>query len=422
LRSVAELLSPRAYAKGLEIAWTTRGRLPTVMADAGRLRQILFNLAGNAIKFTEFGGALLDIEARGGRGDKLRLRFSVADTGPGVPDAQRERIFEPFAQADPAHGLRADSSGLGLAIVRRLAAAHGGAVGLDSPDEGGSRFWFEAEFPVCEAAPEAPLLTGRRVMVASPSRIVRNAARGLIEAAGGTVVACESLETAERLAASVDAVLVDYAFARAAEGPAVKLKPLGGKPSVILLAPEERARIPRYRRAGFGGYLIKPLREASLVERLLVVLGEAQSGAADERAQADAGVGARVLLAEDNPINALLARSLLEREGCIVDRVSDGFEALSAASTWVYDLILMDLRMPGLDGRATAEALRARGCRTPIVALTADAFEEDRRSCLAAGMDDFLSKPLDQGVLRAALRRWTAADWTRAGTQVKLAS
>ena len=141
----------------------------------------------------------------------------------------------------------------------------------------------------------------------------------------------------------------------------------------------------------------------------------------------DQPITARVLLAEDNPVNAILARSLLEREGCSVDRVASGEEALVAAISGAYDVIFMDQRMPGLDGRAAAKALRARGCRTPIIALTADAFEEDRRACLAAGMDVFLTKPLEQAVLRAVLRRWSGPgseqpDWTDEGQTAKVAS
>lgn len=145
----------------------------------------------------------------------------------------------------------------------------------------------------------------------------------------------------------------------------------------------------------------------------------------DDRIAGAVASGARVLLAEDNPINALLARTLLEREGCIVDRVADGEQAIAAASAGVYDLILMDLRMPGLTGIEAARALRAKGVATPIAALTADAFDEDRRTCLAAGMDDFLVKPLTQEALRDALKRWTtggvSGGWTKPATRAKVA-
>jgi signal transduction histidine kinase/CheY-like chemotaxis protein len=409
LQSTAELLSPRATAKGLEIAWTAPADLPEVLADEGRIRQILFNLAGNAVKFTDQGGVLLSVERRGEVGERIGLRFSVTDTGPGVPEAERERIFEPFVQA---HGdaQRADSAGLGLAIVRRLTAAHGGRIALEHPPEGGARFCFEAAFALASRPHRrrAPL-SGQIVAVVSPNAVVRAAASGLIEAAGGRALAYADVKRALADAPQAAVALIDHALA--GRGPRRRVKPLGDRPSVVLLAPEERARIPRYRQGGFDGYLIKPLRDVSLIERVLAAGGAAaaRAEAADERAdsQTDAAAGARVLLAEDNPINALLARSLLEREGCIVDRAVGGREAVKAAEVQAYDLILMDRRMPGLDGIGASKALRAMGVKTPIIALTADAFEEDRRACLAAGMDDFLAKPLAQSALRAILRRWT---------------
>jgi signal transduction histidine kinase/CheY-like chemotaxis protein len=419
LQSTAELLSPRAHAKGLEVGWSAPAGLPQVRADEGRLRQILFNLAGNAVKFTESGGVLLGVEARNANPGRAALRFTVTDTGPGVPSAERERIFEAFTQASAEHSARLDGSGLGLAIVRRLAAAHGGRAGVESPPEGGSHFWFEADFALAaDGACERPL-SGRVVLVASPNPIVRDAARGLIQAAGG--VALTSAVTATPPPGAV--VLLDHALGDGEGRRGRILRPVSGRPTVILLAPEDRAAIPRYRAAGFAGYLIKPLRDVSLVERVLAALDEAAEAAApDERAAAQAGAGVRVLLAEDNPINALLARSLLEREGCLVTRVAGGEEALAAVADTAFDLILMDLRMPGLDGRAATAALRARGCRMPIVALTADAFEEDRRACLEAGMDDFLTKPLKLAVLQAMLRRWSRPGWTPEKPRAKLAS
>jgi signal transduction histidine kinase/CheY-like chemotaxis protein len=422
LQSTAELLSPRASAKGLEIAWTAPADLPTVMADEGRIRQILFNLAGNAVKFTDRGGVLLSVERRGS-GLRTRLRFCVTDTGPGVPEAERERIFEPFVQAH-GDGMRTDSAGLGLAIVRRLTDAHAGVVGLETPPEGGSRFYFEAAFAPARSTARArrPLAT-RCVAVVSPNPVVRSAAAGLVEAAGARAVVYSGLAQALEGAPADAVALIDHALAGG--GPRRLLKPLGARPSVVLLAPEERSRIPRYRQAGFEGYLIKPLRDVSLIERVLAATGAAAAraeSADDERADSRASHGARVLLVEDNPINALLARSLLEREGCAVDRAASGREALKAAETQAYDLILMDLRMPDLDGISATRTLRTNGVRTPIIALTADAFEEDRRACLAAGMDDFLAKPLAQGSLQAALRRWTGAGWTPAKARAKLAS
>ena len=195
-----------------------------------------------------------------------------------------------------------------------------------------------------------------------------------------------------------------------------------GRPGIILLAPEERDHIPRYRAAGFTGYLIKPLRRESMAARVKAALTEAPQPVEvitldDERAHPIRSTTTRILLAEDNPVNALLATSLLKREGCVVDRVSTGQEALEALARVPYDLVLMDVRMPVLDGLEAARIYRARGGRTPIVALTANAFEEDRRECREAGMDDFLPKPLDADSLRA-----TVARWTEPATRAKVAS
>lgn len=402
LRGVAELLSPRAREKGLEIAWAAPASPAQIHADEGRLRQILLNFAGNAVKFTERGGVLITATVS----EPGRVRLAVEDTGPGVSKSDRDRIFEAFAQADAAHA-DLGGAGLGLAIARRLAHAMGGEVGVDAARGGGACFWFEATLPALPGlAPTRPL-NGRTVGVASPNPIVRDAARLQIEASGGKAVVTEALAEAIARTKPGDVILVDASLA-ADGGP---LKPPLQRPAIVLLAPDERDRIARYRRAGFAGYLIKPLRRASIAERVLIAAGVAapagQSAREDERIATAAAPGARVLLVEDNPINALLARALLSREGCEVEHAVGGAEALAACETGAYDLIFMDMRMPGLSGQETAQRLRADGVETPIVALTANAFEDDRHACLAAGMDDFLVKPLSPDALRGALTRWT---------------
>jgi CheY-like chemotaxis protein len=191
----------------------------------------------------------------------------------------------------------------------------------------------------------------------------------------------------------------------------------------VLLRQDERDQIEPCRKAGFAGYLIKPLRRASLAARVLAALTEApafeSAATEDDRIAPACAPGARVLLAEDNPINALLARTLLEREGAVVDRAASGEETLAALEAASYDMVLMDVRMPGMSGLDATRILRERGVTIPIVALTANAFEDDRRACLAAGMDDFLVKPLTAAGLRAALARW--ARWTERSAQAKLA-
>ena len=414
LRGVCELLSPRAREKGVEIAWAAPKELGAIRADEGRLRQILLNFAGNAVKFTETGGVLVSVF----QPNRGRLRFTVDDTGPGVTPAQRERIFEAFAQADPAHA-HLGGAGLGLAIARRLALAMEGEVGVEPRAEGGARFWLEAAFRQVAGSAPAATLADRKVGVASPNPIVREAASQQIAACGGQAVAVADIKALLANTQFGDVVLVDHALA--AGGRLVRRPP--ERRAIILLAPEDRALIGRYRRSGFAGYLIKPLRRASLAERVLVAAGAEQARAADaedERIAAAAAPGKRVLLVEDNPINALLARVLLTREGCEIDHAISGEEAIAAAKVGAYDLILMDMRMPGLTGVETARELRNLGVETPIVALTANAFEDDRHACLAAGMNDFLVKPMSPDALRAMLTRWTGPGWTETARRAKV--
>jgi CheY-like chemotaxis protein len=415
LRGVCELLSPRAREKGVEIAWAVPAALGTIRADEGRLRQILLNFAGNAVKFTETGGVLVSVgEVRPGR-----LRFTVDDTGPGVSATQRERIFEAFAQADPAHA-HLGGAGLGLAIARRLALAMDGDVGVEDRVERGARFWFEAGFRLtADKAEGLQPLAGRKVGVASPNPIVRDAAAQQVAACGGAVVVAATLDDLIAHTEFGDVLLVDHALA--ANSRLLRRPP--ERRTIILLAPEERALIGRYRRSGFAGYLIKPLRRASLAERVLVAAGAEQAAGGaieDERIATAAAPGKRVLLVEDNPINALLARALLTREGCEIDHAGSGDDALAAVKVGAYDLILMDMRMPGLSGVETARALRKMGVETPIVALTANAFEDDRHACLTAGMNDFLVKPMSPDALRATLTRWTGPGWTETARRSKV--
>ena len=392
LQGVCELLSPRAHAAGLEIGWAVDADVPILLADDGRLRQILFNLAGNAVKLTREGGVLVTAARASSAADTLRVRFTVADTGPGLRPQDCDRIFEDFVQAEA--GEQAGGAGLGLAIVKRLAGAFEGVVGVDSAPGQGARFWFEAAFDAAEPRTRGGELEGLTVCVETASAILRQAALGQLLACGATVVG----------SGPCDVRLID-----APSGTGPPRKPRG--PALVLLAPEARGRIEAFRAQGYAGYLIKPLRRASLAERVLAVARPAASTPAigasrtDERADPAAPAGLRVLLAEDNAVNAMLARALLTRAGCTVDRAGGGGEAVAMALAIPYDLILMDMRMPGVSGLDAARSIRAAGRSTPIVALTANAFDDDRRACLHAGMDGFLSKPLDPAALDATLAR-----------------
>jgi len=401
LRAVTELLAPRAQEKNLDIAWAAPAGMGAILADEGRLRQILLNFAGNAIKFAKSGGVLLSVSLT----DDEALRFSIIDTGPGVPLADRGRIFEAFTQSNPQYdGAQLGGAGLGLAIAKTLAEVMGGKVGVGDAPGGGAEFWFSAKFKRWVGVEDAAL-AGRRIGVASENPIVLQAAMGQVEACGGRV----SIATrAEALDPQAEVLLIDHS-----------LDPVGPpdqRPALILLPPEGRGRIEAYRKAGFSGYLIKPLRRASLAERVLAALGlqtrRGEAAIEDERVAAAVAQGTKVLLVEDNAINALLARTLLTREGCVVDVAGGGQEALAALAVGAYDLVLMDMRMPDLSGVETTRRLRAVGDRTPVVALTANAFEDDRRACLDAGMNDFLVKPLAADALRRVLTQLVRGAWT----------
>src|SRR5215472_6246601 len=416
LRSVCELLSPRAHEKGVEIGWAADADLAPFFADEGRLKQILLNLAGNAVKFVESGGVLVLAE----NGRDGRLRFTVSDTGPGVAPERRNTIFEAFTQGSEGPAAQA-GAGLGLAIATRLAEAMSGQLGVGGEIGRGADFWFEAAFRPAGGAKPQRSLAGRSVAVVSPSSIVREAAARQIEASGGRALRTETLESALAQTGQGAVMLIDSLLGADASPPKARA-------SVVLLRPEERDRIEIYRAAGFDGYLIKPLRRASLVERVLAAVGEAPAAederiAAPRRAKAPPmGEGVRVLLAEDNPVNAMLARTLLRREGAQVEHVADGDAALAALARDAFDLILMDVRLPGLSGLEATQALRARGVRTPVVALTANAFDDDRRACLEAGMDDFLVKPLAPEALRLVLARLGGPGWTHRRASAKVAT
>ena len=401
VRGVAELLSPRAHERGLEIAWSVDADAPDILADEGRLRQVLFNLAGNAVKFTATGGVRIAVERAGGTDAAPRLAFIIDDTGPGIPVEARERIFEEFGHVDVTDASRFGGAGLGLAVVRKLAAAMDGTVSVaDRPDGPGARFRFEAAFDAAPGAERGAPLAGQTVSIVSPDPFIRQTAAAQIQASGGTVVDGAAV------------ILIDHAARETEHG--LARRPEDAR-AIVLLKPSERELIARYRATGFNGYLIKPLRRASLAERVLAAVGSRseQPGpppaplADDDRVLPGRFSGTRVLLVEDNPVGALLASTLLKREGCAVETAASGDEALEAMKRARYDLVFMDMRMPGMDGPTAARHLRARGDRTPIVALTANAFAEDRKACLEAGMNDHLVKPLELESLRAALSRWT---------------
>ncbi|MDX2237594.1 MAG: response regulator [Hyphomonadaceae bacterium] len=418
LQSVAELLSPKAHEKNLEIAAVLRPGAPRwLKGDVGRVRQILFNLAGNAVKFTEQGGVLLELAPRG----RDLVRLSVRDTGPGVSMDKQSVIFEEFTQVDASISRRYGGAGLGLAIVRKLAHAMGGAVGVDSRAGEGASFWVDAPL-LTVPAPEGrrtpdKRLDGARLRILTPNVILAEAIGALAAARGGTVARAHP-----RMSdwADCDALLLDAAALRSLDADDVAFAVTEARCVVALIPQEDREAILRFRAMGVAHYALKPVRAQTFVERIRIALGYDADEHPDQRAQEERQTmrpfeGMRVLLAEDNPVNALLARTVLTRAGASVDLAADGVEAAESAARTAYGLIFLDLRMPRADGFAAAKRIRALPApfgSAPIIALTADSSDADRARAMAVGMDDFIEKPFDLSRLDAVASRFTQAPKT----------
>ena len=427
---VVELLAPRAQSKGIEIACSFSAAAPRfVRADGLRLRQVLTNLAGNAVKFTDRGGVCVTVE----RGEQGAARFSVIDTGPGVPADRRAAIFDSFEQGDGSHARRFEGAGLGLAISSELARLMGGELTLADNPGGGSIFAFAVRLPECAAgeplaaaqetrrrAPE-----GTRALIIAdspfeaPAMEAQLAEAGVsVERAGGLESGLEALSDPQK----PDVVIVDCAL-----GPettnrlAQAARDAGVRRSLVLFSPFERRAFGQTALKGFDGWLVKPVRARSLFER---VAWDFPPAAGPLPRLSPASVR-RALVAEDNDINALITQKALRRLGFEVVRAIDGEEALRLASPIAplesrpFDVILMDLKMPGLDGYEATRRLRRleAACGwspTPIVALTANAFDERRGSPSAAGFDAFLVKPVEFSALAGTVERvcaTVAAPW-----------
>ncbi|KAF0114352.1 MAG: sensor histidine kinase/response regulator [Hyphomonadaceae bacterium] len=407
LQSVAEICSPRAHEKGLEIAVAVEKNIPRkIVGDDGRLRQIILNLTSNAVKFTQTGGIILRLSAP----KPNWLRFAIEDTGIGVPKSKTDLIFEEFSQADSSHTRQFGGTGLGLAIVKKLATAMSGDVGIEARKGGGSIFYANIPFEVVEAAKVVGNeLSSVKVAVASNCDVLFDAIHTNLSSYGAKVARISEAKSANK----AQVILLDADFDSTKAQEIIK----SNSRVVALIGQERRDLIETYRQDGAFGYLIKPLRLGSLLERVKLAVNnqayeaDAKSPANDERAQIEKShLGLRVLLAEDNRINALLAKSLLERSGCDVALALDGSEALEAIKTAPYDIVFMDCHMPNMDGFEATRAIRAlkgKYLELPIVALTAAAMEEDRRKCAAAGMSDFITKPLDPNAIGQILNKWS---------------
>jgi signal transduction histidine kinase/CheY-like chemotaxis protein len=423
VEETVELLSPRAQAKGLEIASSIDERLPEhVMGDAARLRQVLLNLAGNAVKFTETGGVAVMVEP-GSAPDAIS--FSVRDTGIGIAPEAQARVFEEFEQADDGMTRKFGGTGLGLAISRRIVERMGGAITLQSAPGHGSTFRFSVRLPRAAGTAEdkfnVPNLSGQSVLIVAPGTIEAPLVVQRLQHWGADAALAPDEGVAQTMLSQRvwNTLVVDRSLGPASASALARAGSVARR--IVLLTPPERHELADLKAAGFTGYLVKPVRAASLAARFAAA-DAADAGMADDTAGATAaasGAGLTVLVAEDNDINALLARALLHRLGHRPTIAANGAAAvdcfLAATRAGVpYDLVLMDVHMPELDGLEATRRIRATEAamslsRTRIVALTANAFGEDREACLAAGMDDFLVKPLDRDRLADVLASGRAA-------------
>jgi len=425
--AVLELTGARASAKGLRLAAVTAPDAPTrLVGDSNRLRQVLLNLVSNAVKFTKDGGVRVDakVAARDADGS-WRLRIEVRDTGIGIPPAALERLFRPFTQADASTTRQYGGTGLGLTISKQLIELLGGCIGVESAPGVGSVFWIEAPFapatgqgrPPCDRLADAACLVVaadgierdaiRDILVNEGARTTvvadaGSAVRALGEGDGYAVVAVSSAlgERAVReLIAAVDTAGV---------GQVGRALVIGGKRAAALAA---EARIVPAAAAGARSWKIADALGAP------AVAAPVQDAPKDAPA-ADEPRGRRVLLVEDNRVNQMVAKAMLKLDGHVVDIAENGLEAISAVLRKRYDVILMDMQMPQMDGLDATREIRALAkpmSDIPIVAMTANAMIEDRRRCMEAGMDDFLAKPIDHALLGQTIVKWTDGEGAPAG-------
>ena len=424
-------LALRAHRKGLELVFHVRPDVPDqVVGDATRLRQILVNLVGNAIKFTGRGEVVVQVEVEQWRRDRVTLHFAVRDTGIGIPREKQAMIFEPFEQADSSHSRRFGGTGLGLAITTRLVELFGGKIWVDSVEGRGSTFHFTARFDAVPPSRDADRraaaeVRGLRVLVVDDCA-------SHVEALGETLA---SWEVESQAASDVPAALDALRQAAGEDRPyraviidaqlhdqsgfvlAEKIRatpPLADTALVMLLATgRETDDAAHCERLGIREALFKPVKPSDLLEALEAAVAPRTSV---ETAAAGPGAAAagtvrplKILVAEDSPVNQRVARALLGQWGHDVRIVGDGREAVEAVAADRFDLVLMDVQMPEVDGLEAARTIRAAESpdsrRVPIVAMTAHALKEDRDRCLAAGMDGYVSKPVRSAELLAAIRQ-----------------
>ncbi len=422
IEEVVELLAPRAQAKGLEIASFIDDRIAArVTGDAARLRQVLLNLAGNAIKFTGKGGFAIVVEPGIWPNE---IAFKVRDTGIGIAAEQQSKIFLEFEQGETGAAASAGGTGLGLAISRRIVERMGGAIRVESAPGLGALFEFTVALPAADEparrkAP-APDFAGKNILIVSAVAVEAPLIARRLAQWNARVAVVPDADAAAAIMPERrwDALVADHALGEETLGRLAKMTTKTISQRIVLITPPARGALPALKEKGFNNYLVKPVRAVSLAARLAasddasLMLDRVEDEASIIPEQSAHAHGLSILVAEDNEINALLARSLLTKLGHCPVVAANGTDALETwfgarAAGTPFDLVLMDVRMPGIDGLEAARRIRAAegkgGPRVPIIALTANAYPEHRDACLAAGMDGFVTKPLDRERLMRAL-------------------
>jgi PAS domain S-box-containing protein len=435
VEDVARLLAIQAHAKGLEVIALIDPSLPDlVRGDAGRLRQVLLNLGGNAVKFTQKGEVSIECKVAQKDDQGIIIRCEIRDTGMGIPASRVDALFKAFTQVDASTTRRFGGTGLGLSIVKRLVELMGGEVGVSSEEGVGSTFWFTARVGLANGAtkarPAPPAeLRGQRILIVDDNMTNRKVLMGQLSLCGMEAVCASSADEAlslMRYAAAAgrpfEVALIDHQMPGcdgATLGKTILAEDaLGGARLILLTSSGQRGDGRMFAELGFAGYLLKPVTHRDLTDCLMVVLGTQAEGwrmatqpivtrhALRSQRQRDVH---HVLLAEDNVVNQKVACRILEKLGYRVDVAADGQAAFEAWQSGRYHLILMDCQMPVMDGYETTRKIREHeaGARhVPIIALTAHAMKGADNQCRAAGMDDYLSKPIDRDQLQNSLNRW----------------
>jgi two-component system, sensor histidine kinase and response regulator len=427
--STMEILADAARQKSLELAYVVDPEIPSILrGDAGRLRQVLVNLVSNAIKFTEKGGVLVQIERDQVSEESVTLRFRITDTGIGISAETKERLFQPFTQGDPSTTRKFGGTGLGLTISKHLVRLMEGEIGVDSEPGCGSSFWFTARLGCSDGtAPENKASSMPRVLVIDDSTTTRQMISLQLTAWGtpnenadDSLTALAMLRAAHAAGTPYDLVIADLNMPQV-DGLSltrmVRGTPQFGNPRIVLVtASAQLIDAATMSGLGISTCIRKPVKQDHLHA---AVFGTAASRARTVIApgaglsSAKRTTGRRILIVEDNAVNQKVALRQIQKLGFAAEVVGNGLEALEALQRIAYDLVLMDCQMPEMDGYEATTEIRRReeplGKHTPVIALTASASGSDRDRCVEAGMDDFLSKPVRESALAEIVERWLPA-------------